>query len=192
MKSKMTLIALFALFFTPILVAVLLHSEWVDWRAEPEKAHGELVAPVVPLREFDLRDAGGDARDLDDLLGQWQLAFIAPGRCGSDCLETAGLMHNIRLAQDRRASQVGLVLLSAVQLEDETRKRIIALDPSWLVFDGEAAASLIKRMPGPAPGTIYIVDPEANIMERFAPGADLNGVRKDLDRLLTWTVREPQ
>ena len=49
MKSKMTLIALFAMFFTPMLVAVLLHSEWVDWRAAPEKAHGELVSPVVPL-----------------------------------------------------------------------------------------------------------------------------------------------
>jgi len=47
MKSKMTLIALFALFFTPMLLAVLLHSEWVDWRAAPEKAHGELVSPVA-------------------------------------------------------------------------------------------------------------------------------------------------
>lgn len=192
MKSKMMLIALFALFFTPMLVALLLHSEWVDWRAAPEKAHGELVAPVVPLGEFDLRDAGGDARDLDDLLGQWQLAFIAPAQCGTDCLETAGLMHNIRLAQDRRASQVGLILLSPAPLEDTARERITGLDASWLVFDGDAAASLIEQMPGPAPGTLYIVDPEANIMERFAPGADLNGVRKDLDRLLTWTVREPQ
>lgn len=192
MKSKMTLIALFALFFTPMLVAVLLHSEWVDWRAAPEKAHGELVSPVVPLGEFELRDAGGNARSRDDLLGRWQLVFIAPGACGSECIETAGLMHNIRLAQDRHASEVGLVLISAGELDDATHDRIAGLDPSWLVFDGNAAASLIQRMPDPTPGTLYIVDPEANIMERFAPGADLNGVRKDLDRLITWTVREPQ
>ena len=192
MKSKMTLIALFALFFTPMLVAVLLHSDWVDWRAAPEKAHGELVSPVVPLGEFHLQDAAGNARGLDDFLGLWQLAYIAPDECLADCLETAGLMHNIRLAQDRRVSQVGLVLLSAAVLDDATRERIAALDPSWLVFDGKAAGELIERMPDPAPGALYIVDPEANIIERFASGADLNGVRKDLDRLLTWTLCEPQ
>jgi len=192
MKSKMTLIALFALFFTPMLVAVLLHSDWVDWRAAPEKAHGELVSPVVPLGEFHLQDAAGNARGLDDFLGLWQLAYIAPDECLADCLETAGLMHNIRLAQDRRVSQVGLVLLSAAVLDDATRERIAALDPSWLVFDGKAAGELIERMPDPVPGALYIVDPEANIIERFASGADLNGVRKDLDRLLTWTLREPQ
>jgi len=192
MKSKLTLIALFALFFAPMLVAVLLHSEWVDWRAAPDKAHGELVAPVVPLGEFELADARGDIRTRGDLKGQWQLAFIAPGRCGTDCLETAGLMHNIRLAQDRRASQVGLLFVSSTELEDNLREKITALDPSWLVFEGEAADELITRFPSPAAGSFYIVDPEANIMERFVPGADLNGVRKDLDRLLTWTVREPQ
>jgi len=192
MKSKMTLIALFALFFTPMLVAVLLHSEWVDWRAAPEKAHGELVSPVVPLGPFELTDAGGDARSLDDLLGRWQLVYIAPPTCDSECMEIAGLMHNIRLAQDRRASQAGLVLLSTTELEDATHRQITRLDPAWLLFDGEAGDALIERLPSAAPGTFYIVDPEANIMERFAPGADLTGVRKDLDRLLTWTVREPQ
>ena len=192
MKSKLTLIALFALFFTPMLVAVLLHSEWVDWRAAPKKAHGELLSPVVPLDEFDLRDADGNTRGLDDLLGRWQLVFIAPRICRSDCLETARLMHNIRLAQDRRISQVGLVMLSAVDLDSATADQITALDSSWLVFGGTAGSRLIERMPASAPGSFYIVDPEANIIERFAPGADLNGVRKDLDRLLTWTLREPQ
>lgn len=191
MKSKMTLIVLFALFFTPILVAVLLHSEWVDWRAAPEKAHGELVSPVVPLGAFELRDAGGEARSLDDLLGRWQLVYIAPPRCGPECLETAGLMRNIRLAQDRRAPEAGLVLLTTGALDDTTHQRITRLDPAWLLFDDEAGRALIQRLPSRVPGTFYIVDPEANIMECFAPGADLNGVRKDLDRLLTWTVREP-
>lgn len=192
MKSKMTLIALFALFFTPMLVAVLLHSQWVDWRAAPEKAHGELVSPVVPLGEFDLQDASGDARDLDSLQGRWQLVYIAPRQCLSDCLETAGLMHNIRLAQDRRVSEVGLIMLGTGDIDPTAEERIDALDGSWLIFDGDAGDRLIDRFPDPAPGAFYIVDPEANIMERFAPGADLNGVRKDLDRLLTWTVREQQ
>lgn len=192
MKNKLTLIALFALFFTPMLVAVVLHSEWVDWRAAPEKAHGELITPVIALGEFDHPDAGGTPRDLDDLLGRWQLVFFKRQSCAGDCLETATLMHNIRLAQDRRQDDVGLVMLSARELAPETRRRITDLDAAWLVFDGEAGRALAARLPEPVDGSLYIVDPEANIMERFGPGSDLNGVRKDLDRLLTWTVREQQ
>lgn len=192
MKSKLTLIALFALFFTPMLIAVLLHSEWVDWRAAPEKAHGELIAPVIPLGEFDHTDAGGTPRGLEDLLGRWQLVLFKRQPCSEDCFETAALMHNIRLAQDRRQDDVGLMMLNARELAPETRRRITDTDAAWLVFDGEAGQALAGRLPEPVDGSLYIVDPEANIMERFGPGSDLNGVRKDLDRLLTWTVREQQ
>lgn len=190
MKNKLILIALFALFFAPMLVAVLLHSEWVDWRAAPEKAHGELLAPVVPLGEFSLSDAGGTDRSLNDLLDRWQLVYVIRRVCEAECLQAAMLMHNIRLAQDRRQDEVGLVMLSARELAPSQHRRIREMDPAWQVFDGEAGRALIDRMPKPEHGTFYIVDPEANIMERFDPGADLNGVRKDLDRLLTWTVRE--
>lgn len=192
MKSKITLVALFALFFTPMLIAVVLHSDWVDWRAAPDKAHGELVSPVLPLGNFELVDAGNVERSPADLLGKWHLMLIAPQTCGPDCLETARLMHNIRLAQDRRMTEVGLVMLSAAGLGDTTVDTITGSDASWLVFDGAAAGRLIARMPAAEPGALYIVDPEANIIERFPPGADLNGVRKDLDRLLTWTLREAQ
>lgn len=192
MKSRLTLIALFTLFFTPVLIAIFLHSEWVNWRAAPDKAHGKLVSPVIPLDEFTLREAGGSVRSLEDLLGRWQVIFIAPRRCLTDCLETAELMHNIRLAQDRHASEVNLILLSATDLGNAVFDRISALDHTWLVFDGDAGQNLMERLPDPAPGAFYIIDPEANIMERFAPDADLNGLRKDLDRLLTWTLRDPQ
>jgi len=190
MKNKLVLIALFALFFAPMLVAVVLHSEWVSWRAAPDKAHGELIEPVVALGSFDQADADGTPRGLQDLIDRWQLLLVAHGQCRADCLESARLMHNIRLAQDRHMDEVGLVMLNTGQLTRATRRRIAELDPTWLLFDGEAARALARRLPEPADGAVYIVDPKANIIERFGPGADLNGVRKDLDRLLTWTLRE--
>ena len=192
MKNKLTLIALIALFFTPVLVAVVLNSEWVDWRASPEKAHGELIDPVSPLGQFSHLDAGGTPREPSDLLDRWQLVLIAGQTCDDACLETAGLMHNIRLAQDRHQNEVGLMILVRQEMAPETRRRITGLDRAWLLFDGVAGSALAKRFPDAVDGSLYIVDPEANIIERFAPGANLNGVRKDLDRLLTWTLREQQ
>lgn len=190
MTNKLTLIALFALFLAPVLVAIVLHSEWVDWRAAPEKAHGALIDPVVPLGEFKHVDAGGTTRDLSDLLDRWQLVLIAGRTCNEACLETAELMHNIRLSQNRQQDEVGLIMLIRREMASKTRRRINELDPAWLLFDGAAGQALTARLPDPDAGSLYIVDPQANIIERFGPGADLNGVRKDLDRLLTWTLRE--
>jgi hypothetical protein len=192
MNNKLVLIALFAVFFAPVLVAIVLHSEWVSWQAAPDKAHGELVEPVVPLGEFELPDAAGRTRTPADLTGRWQLVHARPGGCGDACVETVSLMHNIRLAQDRHRDDVGLVLLTGAELEPATRERLAEFDASLVAFDGEAGEALLQRFPALAPGAFYIVDPEANIMERFGPGANLNGIRKDLDRLLTWTVREQQ
>lgn len=192
MNNRLVLIALFAVFFAPVLVAVLLHSEWVSWQAAPEKAHGELVDPVVPLGEFRLPDAGGNTRTLSDLTGRWQLVHARPDGCGADCVETLSLMHNIRLAQDRHMDEVGLVALSQRDVDDGTLARLRAMDRGWHVFDGDAGSALLARFPDVQSGAFYIVDPDGNIMERFDPGTDLNGVRKDLDRLLTWTVREQQ
>lgn len=189
-RSRLTLIALFALFFAPILAAVLLHSEWISWQAEPAKANGELIEPVEPLGAFRLPDATGTERTASDLTGRWQLVHTALKSCTDTCRDKLALMHNIRLAQDRHRDEIGLVLLTDRRLDAATLTALRASDPSWHLFDGASGAALLERFPRVVDGAFYIVDPEANIMERFGPDADLNGVRKDLDRLLTWTVRE--
>jgi hypothetical protein len=192
MNNRLVLVALFAVFFAPVLIAVLLHSEWISWQAAPDKAHGELIEPVVPLGSFRLPDAGGTPRTADDLEGRWQLVHVRPTGCDAGCEETLSLMHNIRLAQDRHQDDVGLVLLSRADLGDDLLARLGALDARLVAFDGQAGNTLLERFPALEPGAFYILDPEANIMERFGPAADPNGIRKDLDRLLTWTVREQQ
>lgn len=192
MKNKLTLLALFALFFAPVLVAIVLHSEWIDWQASPDKAHGELIDPVVPLGGFSLPDAGGNPRSLADLRGRWQLVHVVDDGCRGDCMQRLELMFNIRLAQDRHADEVGLILLADGELPSEKAATIESTDGNWLLFDGASAAELLRRFPEPEPGTSYIVDPKANIMERFGPDRPLNGIRKDLDRLLTWTVSEQE
>lgn len=189
-RSRLTLIALFALFFTPILIAVVLHSEWVDWQADPAKANGELIEPVEPIGTFRLEDSSGTLRTESDLLGRWQLVYTARSACEEACRENLALMYNIRLAQDRHRDEIGLLLLSDQRLNQTTQAALQTGGSSWQAFDDEAGAELLSRFPRAADGSFYIVDPEANIMERFRPGADPNGVRKDLDRLLTWTVRE--
>ena len=190
MKNKVTLILLFAVFFTPVLVALLLNSQWLDWRATPARAHGELLQPVVPIGPFELHDVTGQTRTPADLAGRWQLVFTTAEACDSECRETLVLLHNIRLAQDRRAAEAALVLITDQTLDPSLAEQLQRIDSTWTIFTGDAGAALLTRFPDHDPRAFYIVDPEANIIERFGPDADLTGIRKDFDRLLTWTVRE--
>ena len=190
MKAKLTLIALFGLFLAPILIAVVLNSQWVDWRASPDRSHGQLIEPVQPLGAFTLTDAGGQDRDLSDFIDRWQLVHEIPAACDEACQQRVYMMRQIRAAQDRHIPDVGLIVLADETITDELRLRIEALDPSFVIFDDAAGRELSARFPGNDEGFFYILDPAGNIIERFENSADPTGIRKDLHRLLTWTVRE--
>ncbi|MDT8439169.1 MAG: hypothetical protein RQ729_09195 [Wenzhouxiangellaceae bacterium] len=187
MKNRLTLIALFALFLLPISVAVVLNSRWVDWQPDPARAHGELLQPVLPIGAFELADASGQTRSAEDLADRWHLVWLAPSPCNQPCFETLALMHNIRLAQDRRAGEVGLLVLGDGRFEPDQIAQLAALDARFLLFDGASSSQLRAHFPAAQTGAFYIVDPAGNIMERFEPATDPTGIRKDLDRLLTWT-----
>lgn len=190
MKNKAILILLFAVFFAPVLIALLLNSQWLDWNASPDRAHGELLQPVVPIGPFALSDAAGQPRSLEDLAGRWQLIFTTTLPCAAECRETLLLLHNIRLAQDRRAGEAGLVLITDQILSPELITQLPRIDATWTLLDGTSGAALLQRFPRARPQAFFIVDPQTNIIERFSADADPTGIRKDLDRLLTWTLRE--
>lgn len=190
MNPRLTLILLFALFLAPILVAVLLNSRWVDWEPEPERSHGELIEPVVPLPDFRIVSADGEPVSRDDLLERWTLLQVEPAACAEACQERAYLLRQVRAAQNRHVPDIDLLLVTGPAPDAGLGERIRALDPVFDVVGGPAAEPLRAVIPGADQGGFYIVDPDGNIMERFGLETDPTGIRKDLRRLLTWTVRE--
>ena len=190
MNPRLTLILLFALFLTPILIAVLLNSRWVDWEPAPERSHGELIEPVVPLPEFELATADGRSVSREALRDRWILLQVEPGACDADCEQRAYLLRQIRAAQNRHVPDIDLLMLTGQAPDAALGQRIRELDPVFDVVGGPSAGVLRGVIPGADQGGFYIVDPDGNIMERFGLETDPTGIRKDLRRLLTWTVRE--
>lgn len=186
--KKYTLIIVFFVFLIPVLLAILLHSQWLEWRPAGTRNHGELIEPVVPLGPFELAGDRGRVLRLDDLLGRWQLVHLAPGGCDETCLDTLYWLRQVRTAQDRHQPDIGLLLLSGRPLEPGTRDAINALAQDFRHLDGPGGRELIARFPGRGdePAS-YILDPAGNIILTYRSGADPNGIRKDLRRLLTWT-----
>lgn len=186
--KKSSIILVFIAFFIPVMIAVLLHSRWIDWAPGNGTSHGQLIAPVIALGAFDATDVHGETVDQAALLEHWHLVFVPDGVCDRDCLEQLYWMRQIRTAQGRHQTDIGLMLLSPSTLSAETVSEVLELAPDFRILDGASAQPLLERFPTPDhAGSTYIVDPQGNIMMRYPSDADPTGIRKDLRRLLTWT-----
>ncbi|TVQ41604.1 MAG: hypothetical protein EA370_01605 [Wenzhouxiangella sp.] len=189
--NKTVIILVFVVFGAPVLIATLLHSEWFDARLGGTRNHGEFVHPVIPLPDgWSIQGAPGAVLEREDLLDRWHLVHLRQTVCDEDCLEDLYWLRQIRRAQDRHQPDVGLLLVSLVAVDEETRDQITALADDFLIADGDAARTLHAAFPGdPESPSRYILDPMANIIMVYADDADPNGIRRDLRRLLTWTQR---
>lgn len=188
--KKLTIIGLFAVFLLPAILALLLHSQWLDWTPESSRAHGELIEPVVPLPRFSADSSFGPVAS-DDLEGNWQLVHVTPGACREACLEALYWLRQVRRAQDRHQPDISLLLVTGVPLEPEWSEQIRQLSDHYRVVDGDQGNTLVGVFPGPTgEPSSYIMDPETNIIMRYPVEADPTGIRRDLRRLLTWTHRD--
>lgn len=189
--NKQALILIFVLFTAPVVIATLLHSDWISWKPGGTRNHGELIQPVIALPEFNLVDGRGEVLTRSDLLDRWQLIHVRTEPCGDACLEDLYWLRQVRRAQDRHQPEVGLLMISAAELDRNTLDQIYRLAEDFTVVHGQAAEPLLHAFPELENyGTGYITDPMANIILGYPTDADPNGMRRDLRRLLTWTQRE--
>lgn len=189
--NRVAIIAVFAVFLVPVLVATMMHSQWFNWQPGGGRNYGELLQPVVALSEFETVDAHGQTVSRSSLLGRWQLLHFQPGACAESCLENLYWLRQVRRAQDRHQPDVGLIHLSRQALNDQDLEAINALAEDFLVLSGETADVLTAQLPdGGVNAAYYIVDPLGNIILSYPEDSDHNGIRRDLRRLLTWTQRD--
>ncbi len=191
--KKATIALVLALFLAPVVIAVLLNSQWLDWQPGSTRNYGELLNPAVRLPDFELEAASGKPVSRDDLADQWQLLHYRAAGCDEACLDTLYWLRQIRLGQDRHRPEVALMFVTPAEISEETLAKIHALAEDYRVFSGQAGRTLSSALPDAGLSAIsYIVDPKGHIILRYPQDSDFNGMRRDLSRLLTWTQSEPQ
>lgn len=198
MIRKLSIVAVFLLFSLPVILATLLHTEWLEWRPTTLRNHGEFVSPVVPVYFAALTTQSGHPLQPEDLLDKWFLIRHHLDACDADCLESFFWLRQVRAAQDRHQGSIGLMLISPNALSEAALTQIQAWAPDTVVVTGTSAAALAQALSSltepeewlAAPHWTYLSDPMGNIMMRYPNDADPNGIRRDLRRLLTWTQRD--
>ncbi len=186
--NKKTILLVFAMFGLPVVLATLMHSQWLDWRPAETRNHGTLIRPVIEWTAEEVVDVSGQPVGREQLLNRWFLVFHTPELCGEECLDTLYWMRQIRLSQDRHVPDIGLLLIHEPEMPEELVSEVQALSDAFIMVDGSDARALAQLFPSTTQtGTRYILDPMANIIMSYENEQSPNEIRKDLGRLLTWT-----
>jgi cytochrome oxidase Cu insertion factor (SCO1/SenC/PrrC family) len=185
-RGRRVLLLLLAVALVPFVLAVLLVTS--EWRPSGDpRSYGELLEPARPLPVVALRNPDGNPASADSLRGHWTLLTVAQNACTAACRHNLWKMQQVRLAQGQHMKRVERVLL----VTSRARLSVAALAQEYpgtqiLIADAAALAPLVRALADSdsAGERVYLVDPNGNLVLRYAPDAEPSGLRKDLARLL--------
>jgi hypothetical protein len=186
-KGRLMLFFLLAVFVLPIVIGLALYA--TDWHPAG-KSYGELlqparrldfsVLPVEQARKF--ADQGRERK--------WHLIYVATGSCGADCRNHLHLMRQIHAALAKEIDRLERVWVIDAPIPSQQLKQVQTQYPDLIVIPDAAALAKQFELPGATEvgnGNFYLTDPLDNLMMKYPPGADPNGIRKDLMRLLKYS-----
>ncbi len=170
-RSRLTLILLFALFFAPVAISLLLQTPMFHYNAPATKNLGTMISPVQPVLDGPARQAGLQT----NAAAPWTLLLV-PGEQATSA-ETLKLLETIREAQGRHIDRVRLEVIETAPIDAGATWRVKTFKP-------EALAELRQQLGLPETGGVVILDPFRNAMLRHDGSFDGSKLRKDLARIL--------
>jgi cytochrome oxidase Cu insertion factor (SCO1/SenC/PrrC family) len=197
-RPQITLLIIAMLFVTPLLVAMLMNSQWWGFQPASTTNLGQLVDPPRVLDET-LLEVGGPAENAAfSTRGKWTILYPVRLPCEAGCLTDVQDLRQIHRASGRHRESLAVMLLiprggtlsAAQELLQTYAEYHLARDASGAVTELLAGIGDLAQDGSPAAGQAFLVDPGGNIMMRYAPGFDPNHINKDLKRLLKWSKQD--
>ena len=177
LRGRMTLLAISALFITPIILATYLYFSGDNWRPAEKTQHGELITPPISLPDISLNQTGSDHfREV------WSLVVVANEQCDSTCVTALEHTRQIRLSLGPKMTRLQTVFVPGQTGTTDTLNR--AEFPILIITTTAATDTLRSLIGNSENGEIFLVDPLGNLMMSYPPGTEMGDVRKDLGHLL--------
>ena len=170
--NRRTLFLLVVLFAAPLSGAFLLYYG-SSWRPAGHTNHGQLIAPVV-------RVAGAA------FTGKWSLVVVGAGESGCDATCRGALIYARQtwLSLGKLTPRAQRVLLGGEGCCDRAYLQREHLGLIMLPASAPGGRALREAFPAPQDDTVYVVDPQGNLMMRYDVRDDPSGLREDLKKLL--------
>jgi len=149
--------------------------------------YGTLLVPQRPIPELPMQNLDGTRFDLRKLAGSWVLLMVDGGDCDKPCADKLLMMRQQRTMTGKDREKVERVWLIsdqeplpiALMREYEGTHFVRAPEQSLrtlLVLPDTEGARLQDH--------IWLVDPLGNLMLRWPKNPEVNGVKRDIARLL--------
>ena len=189
-RQQLTLLGIFALFFGPLLLVMMMRSSWWQYQPGGLKNQGLLVQPPVTLLL-------NQTEAIDD---KWLILYVLDQPCDQGCIENVTALRQIHRAAGRNAEHLAIALLSSSRTDPALRSRLEEIYPAFnfMVDTDQTALSTLEIInsgitaANPASDEIhtYILDPMLNVILAYPSSADPTDIHKDLKRLLKWADQE--
>lgn len=176
-RPQLVLVAL--AFVVPLAAAIVLYYTGEGWRPQGTTNYGELLSPMVNVREALPGSELGER-----VADQWALVYLHRGSCGDACRDALYKLRQSRLMLGNDMNRVRRVFLHGPDAPDK-----VFLDrehAGMIVLGDPAAASLVEsaRPAGHEAGGYFLVDPLGNLVMYFPAGILPRHMVDDLTHLL--------
>jgi hypothetical protein len=183
-RQQYTLLGIFALFFGPLLLVMLMRSSWWQYQPSGLKNNGDLVQPPVHL----------SLEKTDGIDGKWLILYVLDEPCEQKCIDNVTNLRQIHRATGRNGEHLTIALLSATTMESALQSRLETIYPefNFVVDSNQAALNTLESIntgiaTDPVDIRTYVLDPMLNVILAYRSNANPTDIHKDLKRLLKWS-----
>lgn len=193
-SNKQTLVLVLLVFAIPSAAAFLMYI--TGWRPSSTQNHGELIQPVRPVAEHDMKTIDGNTVKLSSTQGKWTMVYFDSSSCPESCMKKLFFMRQIHHSQGKSLDRIQRLFIVTDPAGITALKGKLNDYPDMLVWTaGQIELGKLKQQFGIdgdateiTEKNIYLVDPRGNLMMRYLPGTEPAGMRKDLERLLKYSA----
>jgi len=189
-RQQLTLLGIFALFFGPLLLVMMMRSSWWQYQPSGLRNQGLLVQPPVTL----------SLNQTEAIDGKWLILYVLDQPCDQGCIESVTALRQIHRAAGRNGEHLAIALLSSTRTDPALRSRLEEIYPAFnfMVDSPQTELSALETInsgftsANPESDEIhtYILDPMLNVILAYRSSADPTDIHKDLKRLLKWADQE--
>lgn len=186
-KSRLKLIAVFTMFFGPLIAAVVWYYVFgAAYAPRSGTNNAPLVQPPVPLAAFANVRLDGSRIGLADLQGHWTVVHRLQQNCGAPCEAVLYNTRQTRLALGKDSVRIRRILLGqdVVQMESVAEQhpdmQLVLRVPGGL----GSQVSTVAEANGASADDAVLVDPLGNVMMLIPAGLDPSKLLKDLKKLM--------
>lgn len=185
-RGRQQFLLLAALFFAPLLLALLFYFVLPQLQPQGRTNYGQLVNPAQPAPDFRLVDAAGQPQDRAVLLGRWSYVYLAGPDCDTLCQQKLYQIRQIRALLNEKRQRVQRIYLAPdLAALQRAQQQLAPTHPDLRFYAlSGAGADPAAFFKAADPQALYLTDPLANWLMVYPADANSPGILKDIKKLL--------